>query len=66
MQNSILVDGQWGGWYSLNDTECRLENGQWIKPGYRKCNRPPALFGGKPCEGEDETILDCQPSKQYP
>lgn len=44
------VDGHWGPWLSWE--ECSKTCGAGERVRYRRCNNPPAQFGGLPCQGE--------------
>ena len=55
-----VVDGKWSSWIS-SDEDCLLEEGNWMKPAFRRCDSPPPLFGGNLCQGQNQTKLECQP-----
>ena len=49
----ILVDGNWGDWFSFS--ECSASCGDGQQSRYRICNNPPALNGGLHCLSSDKS-----------
>ncbi|XP_057313806.1 uncharacterized protein LOC130655123 isoform X2 [Hydractinia symbiolongicarpus] len=55
------VDGQWSAWTGFG--KCSKSCGLGSNTRNRYCNSPPALFGGKKCEGKDSESIDgCNPN----
>ncbi|XP_031563408.1 coadhesin-like [Actinia tenebrosa] len=55
------VDGQWSEWskWSSCPQSCGIPSGTFITRT-RQCNRPPAMNGGKPCQGDaTEAVKSC-------
>ncbi|KAL9972544.1 hypothetical protein ACROYT_G018872 [Oculina patagonica] len=51
------VDGKFGDWSSFS--ACNKPCGGGIRARTRQCNNPPAVFGGKPCEGPSREEQPC-------
>ncbi|XP_070185529.1 A disintegrin and metalloproteinase with thrombospondin motifs 3-like isoform X2 [Littorina saxatilis] len=55
--NEKAVHGDWAAWSSWG--ECSVQCGTGIKRRRRFCTNPKPAFGGRECEGEDETWDTC-------
>uniref|UniRef100_A0AAV2KYV0 Ig-like domain-containing protein n=1 Tax=Knipowitschia caucasica TaxID=637954 RepID=A0AAV2KYV0_KNICA len=51
------VDGSWSEWSAWE--ECSRTCGQGNRTRIRSCSDPPALHGGRPCEGRAAEVIMC-------
>ncbi|KAJ7382182.1 hypothetical protein OS493_036615 [Desmophyllum pertusum] len=51
------IDGKFGEWSGFAACDKPCGGGKQVRT--RQCNNPPAVFGGKPCEGPAKEEQDC-------
>lgn len=51
------VDGKFSEWTKFSDCDKPCGGGKQVRT--RQCNNPPAVFGGKPCEGASREEQEC-------
>lgn len=51
------IDGNWSTWTTWS--ACSASCGNGTKVRYRKCDNPPAQYGGSYCEGQNLEISEC-------
>lgn len=51
------IDGKYGDWSAFSACDKPCGGGKQVRT--RLCNNPPAVFGGKPCEGQSREEQQC-------